>query len=222
MNRVGETSRGRSTVTAFLRLLSFIPAGGAVVPDHLLREVVLPGLLAQPGVTRVYAGRTGATDVGPRIVVSVWDTAAGGLTRDELGNLFPFEQADEMTEVEVEVMELTVSLPFDGDDPRILRVFRGQTRPGELERYVDAAREGTFQDVSEQHGPAALFLAVAPPDRFVTVSVWTAWDHIEAATGGNLRQPIATRNTEWLLAGSALHYEIVPNSLGPAPYAGLG
>jgi hypothetical protein len=67
-------------------------------------------------------------------------------------------------------------------------------------------------DALAAHGPEALFLARIPPDQFVTVSAWSAWDRIAASTGGNLRQPIATRHSELLEGGTAVFYEIVPNT----------
>lgn len=213
-----RTRQRRCAVTAFVRLLGFVPTGAAV-PDQHLREVVLPGLYAQPGMRYAYAGRSGTTDMGPRMVASVWELDARGEQPPfYLTQLFPFEQLAEMSEVSLEVIPLVVSLPFESaEEPRILRVFRGQTQPGELDAYVEAARDGTYEDVMAQHGPAALFLGIQQPDRFVTVSVWTAWENIEAATVGNLRRPIATRHDQRLVSGSAEHYEIVPNSMtGPA------
>jgi hypothetical protein len=67
-------------------------------------------------------------------------------------------------------------------------------------------------DALADHGPEALFLARIPPDQFITVSAWSAWDRIAASTGGNLRQPIATRHSELLEGGTAAFYEIVPNT----------
>ncbi|HUG48497.1 MAG TPA: hypothetical protein VMP67_08805 [Candidatus Limnocylindria bacterium] len=184
----------------------------------MLREVVLPGLRAQPGLRHAYAGRSGASDTGPRLVASVWELdVAPGEPPAELVSLLGFERSDAARDVALEVLPVALALPFEQpDEPRILRVFRGQTRAGELDAYVEEVREGTYADVMAQHGPLALFLGIKRPDSFVTVSVWSAWEHIQAATGGNLLAPIATQHSERLIAGDATHYEIVPNSLGTA------
>jgi hypothetical protein len=96
--------------------------------------------------------------------------------------------------------------------PQILRIFRGRTIPGELDTYVEHARQGTMADALADHGPEALFLARVPPDQFVTVSAWSTWEDIAASTGGNLRQPIGTRYSELLAGGAAAFFEIVPNT----------
>jgi hypothetical protein len=99
--------------------------------------------------------------------------------------------------------------------PLVLRVYQGQVRHGELDVYAAEAELGTLEDIAAGHGPLGLFLAIDPPDRFVTASVWTGWDAIEAATGGNIRQPIATKNTHRLVRGNALHYELLPDARDP-------
>jgi hypothetical protein len=214
MPGVGDIG-GRCDVTAFVRLLSFHPAEVGTVTDQYVREVMVPGLRGQPEVRHVYAGRAGPDDVGERMVASVWDLAADGDEAPvEISGRLAFEAGEAITEVTIEVYPLILSLPFDlADEARILRVFRGQARPGELPMYVEEARDGTYADVAARHGPAALFLGVGKPDRFITVSVWAAWENIAAATGGNLRQPMATRHARRLESGIATHYEIVPNTI---------
>ncbi len=194
-----------------------MPTGPGVIPDQLLRDAVLPGLQAQAGLRHAYAGRTAAGDAGHRLVASIWEFRddEGVVPPPDLATLFGFEQIAEVADVTLEVIPLAVALPFVlPEEPRILRVFRGQTRPGELDAYVQAARAGSYEKVMAKHGPAPLFLGAQPPDRFVTVWVWTAWDNIEAATGGNVREPISTRHAQLLVSGDAVHYEIVPDSFG--------
>lgn len=195
-----------------------------MVPDQQLRDIVLPGLHAQPGMRYAYPGRTGASDLGQRLVASVWEFEGGGEQPPaHLTALLPFEGVAGMSEVTLELVPLVVNLPFESaEEPRILRVFRGQIGPGGLEYIVQAARDGTYENVVAQHGPAAMFLGVQQPDRFLSVSVWTAWDNIEAATGGNLREPIGTRHLQNLAAGSVEHYEILPNSLFGSAHGRLG
>ena len=112
---------------------------------------------------------------------------------------------------------LAFSLTFDrSSPPSVLRVYRGRARPGELHEYTAEVREGTFADDSAAHGPLALCLAHDEPDRFVTVSTWTDWDTIMAATGGSFTNPIATRHSHRLLEGTADLYEILPTTADDA------
>lgn len=201
-------------------MLSFFPAEVGTIADQFVREAMVPGLRAQEAARHVYAGRAGPDDVGQRVVASVWesesDDAPPGIT-----DLLDLERSESIARVSVEVFPLVLSLPFElNDEARILRVFRGQARPGELELYVAEARDGTYADVAAAHGPAALFLGVAEPDGFVTVSVWAAWENIAAATGGDLRTPIATRHAKRLVSGTATHYEIVPGTALEVPSGG--
>jgi hypothetical protein len=188
--------------------------------DQFVRESIVPALRALPTVRHVYAGRAGPDDNGERIVVSVWESEDEGPAAGDLSDILEWERSDAIARVTVEVFPLILSLPFElRDEARILRVFRGQARPGELDLYIAESRDGTYDDVAAEHGPAALFLGLAEPDGFITASVWTAWENIAAATGGNLRTPIATRHAERLLSGDATHYEIVPNTM-PEPASG--
>jgi hypothetical protein len=121
--------------------------------------------------------------------------------------------APEVGESRLDCVPIAVDLPFERADPaQVLRVFRGQVRDGELDLYVEEARNGTLADAAGPHGPLGLYLGPQPPDRFVTMSVWTGWESIEAATHGNIRRPIATSNVARLAGGTATHYEVVPGA----------
>ena len=100
--------------------------------------------------------------------------------------------------------------PEDGARIAIIRVVRGVTRPGELEAYLDDARAGVLGDRSTGGGPLALYLAIDPPDRFLTLSLWGSWSHVEAATGADHEHVERTRHEERLVTWSAEHYEVVP------------
>ncbi|HEV7810501.1 MAG TPA: hypothetical protein VGO64_07870, partial [Candidatus Limnocylindrales bacterium] len=95
---------------------------------------------------------------------------------------------------------------------RILRVFRGRVQAGGLEAYVADARSGMLADAMVNDGLVAFALGAEPPDAFVTVSAWTGWSAIEEATGGNTRQPIATRNSVGLSGFEVVHYETLPDA----------
>jgi hypothetical protein len=155
--------------------------------------------------------------------VSVWSdrtALAVALGDGHAGGPTPVEITSDAQEVTVRSLPLVLHLRFERpDDPRILRVFRGEVRPGQLDAYVDAARAGTYADASAEHGPHVLYLAVDRPSHFLTVSLWSDWSRIEAATGGDIHQPIATRHAERLVGGSASHFELLPDQAAPGTSA---
>lgn len=198
-----------------LRLFGFRPRGFGADYDAHLRRSLLPALLALPGLREGYVGRRGPDDSGERMIVSIWRSADAMSAAQSPGDegLLEIETAEEVGPCHLEIVTLAVDLPFgEADRAQVLRIFRGQVREGELDLYVEEARNGTLADAAGPHGPVGLYLGPQSPDRFVTVSLWTGWDSIEAATHGNIRQPIATSNAARLLGGTAAHYEVVPGA----------
>jgi len=195
-----------------LRLFGFRPASPSELTDRRIRESI-ESALAELGAEFVYSGR-GTDGRGElRRVVTIWPDATDEALAERLKELVQPEAALDATECSVELLPLALSLTFDETEPAsILRVFRGRTRPDDLDSYVADAHAGTLADAEAQHGPLALFLAVDQPDRFMTVSAWADWDRVSQATGGNLRAPSATRHSQRLVDWSASHYEIVPHS----------
>jgi hypothetical protein len=198
-----------------LRLFQFRPVGSGSAFDAAFREP-FRRFCALPGVVVAFVGRHGAADAGERIVASVWDTV------DAATGPFELEALDGIEDVRVELVPVMVAdarLP-PADTTAILRIFRGSTKPGQLEAYASDVRAGVAADVAAGHGPLALFLAATGPDEFVTISTWPDWDAIAQATGGNVRQPGATRQTGRLRSGAVSHYEVLPESVAaPEPVA---
>lgn len=192
-----------------IRLITFRPGAPGEVTDQFLRQTVLPGLVARDGLRHAHVGRA-AGDAGRRVVLSVW----AGERTPELESAMEFEQGPAVVEPVVEIYPASVALSLGPpDEARIMRVFRGQSKSGQSAAYLDAVRDGTLADIAAGRGPLALFLGMIDDARFVTASIWTDWQHIEAATGGNIRQPIATRHSDLLIEGAADHFEIVPNTI---------
>lgn len=199
-----------------LRLLRFRPSGSGVAFDAILRESLIPRLLESPGLRGAYAGRHGPDEAGERLIVSIW--ASDVALPSDRSEPFVFERHADIMDPAVEVLPLVVELCGGDDAPaHVLRAFRGRVREGELDAYVEEARVGTLADIAAAHGPKVLLLGTDPPDRFVTVSLWSSWERIELATGGNIRHPIATRNRERLVAGTASHYEVIPDAVVVLP-----
>jgi hypothetical protein len=194
-----------------IRLFGFRPTRPSF--DNVLRDWIVPAICGQPGVIDAYAGRRGPDELGPRLVVSAWESAEamafafGASAR--LNGLDP-EAVDGIADASAEVRRAEIAewsgpLP---DRPRIIRIIRGTAQAGGLEAYIAEARAGVAADIAAGHGPTAFYLARgAGEDSFVAISVWTAWEAIEQATGGDIRRPTATRHPELIASWEAAHFE---------------
>jgi hypothetical protein len=195
-----------------LRLFHFRPVGSTF--DSILREVMLPDLRRLPGIVDVFLGRRGPDELGPRMNASVWTSRAAmaaAVGEDFEPPIFHPEYIDETTDRVLEILPIAISMPFDGvGTPRILRTLHGTARSGERAAYIEAARNGAIADIDAGGGPLALHLAIGPgDDDFVTMSVWESWSALEAATGGDVQRPVATRHPERIERWDATHFEIL-------------
>jgi hypothetical protein len=202
-----------------LRLFAFRPARSDSAFDATLRDDVLPGLLALPGLADAFVGRHGPGEDQERVIASVWRSRRA-MSRDlESSSLLaPFQpdQEPEIVASRLDILPVAVAIrPDRVEPPAIIRVYRGEVRPGELDEYVQDVRSGALADVEANEGLVALYLGAQAPARFITVSAWTGWSAVERATGGNVRHPIATRHAHRLVAGEVDHYEMLPNTARP-------
>jgi hypothetical protein len=208
-----------------LRLFGFHPLGSGAELDAALRDEVLPDFLSAPAILDAYVARSGTSAAGERVIASMWesrDAMAAELGEASVLGRFHPERVEDLTSSRLDILPIAVAVRHDREEaPIILRVYRGTVRDGELDAYIEEARDGTFLDASTNDGLVALYLGVDPPARFITVSAWTSWDAIARATGGNTRQPIATRNAARIAEGSATHYEILPATRRPPARAAL-
>ena len=210
-----------------IRTLRFRPT--RIGFDAVIREVLIPALCGVPGVVDAYAGRQGPDELGPRIVATIW--ASGAAMEAALrgrsespdgpdGSLELGDERDSVADASAEWAPLSFAhrRPVPGV-PTVLRFVHGRVRPGELAAYLEEARAGTLRDLRLGHGPIALYLAAEPPERFRTLSAWPDWSTLQAATGGRLDRPIATRHARRLVDWEASHYEVVeaPVRAEPVP-----
>lgn len=198
----------------FLRVVNFRPGAAESAFDAGLRDAVLPRLLDLDAVADVWVGRWGSGQERARVLASTWRTDPGAVP-DGPADIAALEALGEGVAVidSSEQLPLAINAHFERSEPiGILRVFHGKVRPGEFDAYVEAVRSGMLADSVTNDGLIALVLGVLPPDDFTTISVWTGWEAIEAATGGNTRQPFATRNSERLASFTVTHYEVLPDS----------
>jgi len=224
--------RGLVPDARHLRVVTFHPVGFETLVDAALRESCLPALLGHEGIVDAWAGRKGTRSDPSRVLATTWawppratTTAAapeGGVATDlgtdgqpdapDLAVLRAISAAGTSLTIDTALtVDLAIHLRFDRPEPaRILRVFHGTVRPGELDAYVADARTGTMADAVVNEGLVAFALGPAAEDAFVTVSAWTGWPAIEQATGGNTRVPIATRNAIRLTGFEVSHFELLP------------
>ena len=199
---------------AYLRVVSFQPGTAESAFDAGLRDVVVPRLADADAVVDIWVGRHGSREDRTRVLASTWRVDSESEQADPLDIAALRELGDDVVVIgDVEQLPLAVHARFERSEPtRILRVFHGKVRPGEFDAYVDAVRAGALADSVSNNGLIALVLGASPPDDFTTVSVWTGWAAIELATGGNTRQPFATRNSERLASFTVTHYEVLPDA----------
>jgi hypothetical protein len=200
-------------------VVRFRPTGSESAFDACVRDQTLPALLASPGLVHAWLGRHGAGDLD-RVLASSWSTAPRDPAPDvDLLAGLPAGMAADV--VAIEALVLAIEARFERQEPaRLLRILHGQVRSGELEPYIADARSGMLADAEVNNGLVAFLLGTDPPDAFVTVSVWTDWQAIERATGGNIRQPIRTRNVARLADFDVAHYEILPDAADRAATQG--
>jgi hypothetical protein len=195
-----------------LRLITIDSVPGSAVFDSRLRDEVLPTLLARAGVVDARIGRRfGPAHLDERVVALIWESQEAmesAIACDRVARL------GLATDGRIEDLPLAIHLRFHrpANRARIMRIYRGQVRPGQLDLYVEDARKGATADGATSHGPLAFFLSSRPPDRFVSLSLWGDWSEIELSTGGNVRQPTATHHAERIVFGHAAHYEILPGA----------
>lgn len=197
----------------FLRIVSFQPGGSEAPLDGVLREAIVPRLLARDEIVDAWIGRHGLPSDRTRVLASTWSEEPGDAAADVAALHDPDLAEHPPTIDTIEQLELAVKARFDRSEPaRVLRVFHGVVRPGELDAYVTEAGRGMAADAEVNEGLIALMLGTQGGDSFVTVSAWTGWAAIEEATGGNTKRPFATRNSARLASFRVAHFEILPEA----------
>jgi hypothetical protein len=200
-------------IARFLRLVAFQPSGLESPIDAVLREAIVPRLLERDDIIDAWIGRQGSSTDRSRILASTWTAEPGAAPADLAALHDAGAHGGALVVGRVDQLALAVHARFERTEPaRILRVFRGSVRADELAAYVAEARAGMTADAETNDGLIAFALGTEPPDAFVTISAWTGWAAIEAATGGNTRQPFATRNATRLTASAVAHYEVLPET----------
>ncbi len=179
--------------------------------DRALRASV-PVYAAQAGNRGTWLGRRGPAPADERVLASVWSSRQAHDEATDILDLVAAHggMAATVHASRIDVLPLRLFEVFERDRPMtILRLFRGRTHPGELDQYIEEARAGTQLDGARPDGPGMLVCGTDGEAAFVTVSLWPDWSAIEASTGGNIQQPLTTRNAARIAQGSPTHYELV-------------
>jgi hypothetical protein len=207
----------------FLRVFAFSPSRPGLI-DSVLRDDVLPELARSRDLLDVYAGRHGPGDTGERVVVSIWsapEPAEPIRAEAEVLAAHP-ELSDAIGTTALSIEPIALGLSFEGiEEARILRLFEGDVRDGAMAEYIEDVRRGAMADAADNRGLVALYLACRSQARFLTVSAWTGWDGIEAATGGDVVHPIRTRHSDRLTIVRVQHYEVLPETRRPVTSSAL-
>lgn len=208
----GSNTGSRLPDGSVIRLFRFRPAHGEF--DRTLRTQMLPDLRTLPGLIDVHVGRHGSSELGDRVVASVWqdrETMVRAMGESLSTSTFHPEHMSETTDQVLEVHGLAFGIRFaPPSEATVLRLFRGTVRPGELEPYIEESRAGTIADTAAGRGPNAIYLAPVETDRFVTLSLWRSWEAIETATGGDVHRPIVTKDPRRIIGMDVVHYEVIP------------
>jgi hypothetical protein len=191
----------------------------ATAIDDALRSKTLERLRIEPGFRGGWVGRREATSGNERAIVTTWS----GPDTPDASTLLPTVLG---TDVDLEGFEeVRLPLVIDATFPRsqegtVLRIFTGRVHPGSLDVYFDEAQIGVVADGADPMGPIAVYSGQHEKDRFITASIWTSWASLQACTGGDIHQPLATRNADRIVDGGPVHYEILAEAV-VAPSDGI-
>jgi hypothetical protein len=192
-----------------LRVVTFEPSASESALDAALRERALPSLLATKGCVDAWIGRHGAGDK-ERLIASTWTTPpADDVETKVLAGIELFGGTPSITSTRIR--SICASARFDRPEPaQLLRVVHGRSLAGQLDVFVNAARQGlAATPPAGATGPTAFVLATEPPDDFTALTAWTDWASIEQATGGNVRRPATTPLVNLLADHRVVHYELL-------------
>lgn len=183
--------------------------------DAILRDVLIPDLRLMPGMTTVHVGRQGPGEDGERLIASIWSSLESMLAAmgpDIESSTFHPEHLSATIDRSLQVLPLSVARRFPGETRAgVIRLAKGAIGSGDLAAYIDDVDRGAAADRARGVGPLALYVAAEAAGRFTTLSTWLDWAAIEAATGADVRRPVATQRGDRLLEFEATHFEVVPD-----------
>lgn len=178
---------------------------------------------ARPGLAWSCVARRAVGSAAEHVLASVWSSAMDREATHHVPGLDPAVDGERLRleDVTTERLPIRISAWIPRADPMtIMRLFRGRTRTGEREAYLEEARAGSVVDGARPDGPGAVACGVVGTEGFVTVSLWLDWASVEACTGGDIHRPLVTRNAARIERGGPTHFEVIAlvrGTPGPTP-----
>jgi hypothetical protein len=189
-----------------LRIGTFrVPEDRPVVHEELRR--------LQPWGRSRWIGRRMMDDPeGPEIaVVSSWASPEEMEAEVATGQgRFGSDLAAAMASMTAEVYSCRAwgSWPRD-EQPLLLRILRGKLVEGDAASFDLEAMMRYLANFERNPRCSGILAGIDRAGTVALVTLWTNWDAIVTATGGDLRQVLPVRLPGWTLGGTAVHYEVV-------------
>ncbi len=92
--------------------------------------------------------------------------------------------------------------------PSVVRLFRGTVVEGDPDRFDSRSAELYLANFEANPSCVSIAAGVRGTD-VMLATLWTDWDAIVTATDGDLSQVLPIRLPGWVVAGSAVHYEVL-------------
>jgi hypothetical protein len=94
-------------------------------------------------------------------------------------------------------------------EPCVVRLFRGGVVEGDPDAFDSRAAQTYLANFECNPRCASIAAGVRDGGEVLLATLWTSWDAIVTATGGDLRRVLPIRLPGWAVVGTAVHYEIV-------------
>ncbi len=98
-------------------------------------------------------------------------------------------------------------------DAALLRIFRGGLTEGDPDELSDTTATAYVAMFERDYSCCAIAAGIRPGG-IVLITLWTNWESVVSATGGDLRQVLPVRMKAFAVTGSAVHYKLIGRS-GP-------
>ena len=95
------------------------------------------------------------------------------------------------------------------DAPVLMRLFRGRLTAGEPDEFGDVAAAIYLANFERNPRCVSIAAGLRAEGQVILATLWTSWDAVVSATGGDIRQMLPIQMPPYELVGSAVHYELV-------------
>ncbi len=95
------------------------------------------------------------------------------------------------------------------DAPQLMRLFRGELVAGDPNAFVDGTAARYLGNFERNSRCVSIAVGLSKDRQVILATLWTSWDAVVTATGGDLRQILPIQLPPYELVGNAVHYELV-------------